>query len=204
MNNTTTKKETIEIEASQPDFFTDFSALSLEIKNPIKTTPGYANRYQYAELSDILDQIKPILARHNFILTGELGESSVRTSLIHKNGKELSAFFSIPDFGGDAQKLGSFLSYSRRYSILQLLEIAQQDDDGQATKGSSVPAKISAADLDEYGKKLAVKLMGLPSRLAVLSAEDAANTLRLAKEACAPYPQLLERLSGIEADYFGV
>ena len=175
-------------------FFEDLSALHTEVQNPVKTTKGYADRYQYAELQDILSDDKPILAKHNFTMFSQVREGKVIMTLLHASGKQIESELELPDFGGDAQKLGSFLTYARRYQILMLLNIAQQDEDGEATKGTT-----GATQEASY----AALLSTLEAMAPKMRLDELAEQITAAKNRFKRYPRLLKRLNDLEAKHIG-
>jgi len=111
-----------------------------EISNPKKDTKGH--NYKYAQLDQVLAIIKPILSRHGLGImqtpSGDIKDGclTLKTIIFHESGQHLVEQFQIPIPQGRniTQDFGSCLSYARRYSILSLFSLAQEDDDGQGTK----------------------------------------------------------------------
>lgn len=120
-------------------YFDDLLALQAELKNPIKTEAGYANRYTYAKLPDMLDEIKPILTKYNFFMSQLCEGDHLVTELIHRSGDRLESRIVLSDERIDAQKYGSWMTYMRRYAILAMFSLAGEDDDGQATVTNDWP-----------------------------------------------------------------
>lgn len=110
-----------------------------EITNPKKDTKGH--NYQYAQLDQVLAIIKPILSRHGLGImqtpSGKIEEGclTLKTVIFHESGQHLVEQFQIPIPQGRniTQDFGSCLSYARRYSILSLFSLAQEDDDGKGS-----------------------------------------------------------------------
>ena len=125
-----------------------------EISNPKKDTKGH--NYKYAQLDQVLAIIKPILSKYGLGLmqtpTGKIEEGclTLKTIIFHESGQHLAEQFQIPIPQGRniTQDFGSCLSYARRYSILSLFSLAQEDDDGQGTKPIAPNNKPSS-----YAKK---------------------------------------------------
>lgn len=123
-------------EAKKSGLFEMYLKLQQEIKNPTKDTQAF--KYKYAQLPDILEMIKPILGKYRFVMYSTCLDNSVVVSLRYVDTDEaITGALPIPDYGGDAQKLGSFITYARRYLTLALLNISGQDedDDGKSTVG---------------------------------------------------------------------
>jgi hypothetical protein len=123
-----------------------FQSLQLvqnDLRNPTKDTKGH--NYKYAQLDQILEILKPVLTKHDLGImqspSGAVVEGclTLKTVIFHKSGEHLIEEFQIPIPQGRnvTQDYGSALSYARRYSILSLFSLAQEDDDGQGTKPKS-------------------------------------------------------------------
>lgn len=123
MSKTTTKKT--------PDFTEDFFNLLNEVQNPKKTEEGYEGRYTYTPLPELLTEIKPVLAKHYFVIWQGFIEGELVTELRHITGEMRVSSIKLFYYEGNAQKTGSWISYMRRYSILTILGIAGEDDDGE-------------------------------------------------------------------------
>ncbi len=104
-----------------------------EIPNPPKnaTNPHFKNRY--ADLSGILDTVKPILKKNGLaVVQGVETESNlvkIQTRIIHVSGEWIESELTLQAAGTDPQKIGSAITYGRRYSISSMLNIAADDDD---------------------------------------------------------------------------
>lgn len=101
-------------------------------------------RSTYARLEDIHEVIKPILAQHGFAIRHRTEWPQDRKGIIrivgilsHEQGHSEESTFEAPmdqsDFRSDIQSMGSTVSYGRRYTTLDLLNIAtrNEDKDGQ-------------------------------------------------------------------------
>lgn len=108
-------------------------------------------RSSYAKLEDILVAIKPVLAKHGFAIrhrTEWPREGIIRIVgiLSHQQGHSEESTFEAPmdrsEFRTDIQSMGSTVSYGRRYTTLDLLNISTRgaDNDG-ATAGRPEPPK---------------------------------------------------------------
>lgn len=91
--------------------------------------------YKYADINQILAQLKPLLALHQLAIAQPIeikdGNMIVTTLLIDTDtGEQLG--FPGPGFPvkGDPQQSGSALTYMRRYAITSLFSLEAHDDDG--------------------------------------------------------------------------
>lgn len=101
-------------------------------------------RYRYATLAGIMRAVRPVLARHQLVVTqrlaGDEGVIAVQTVLEHESGEAHdSGWLSVKAPQG-AQQIGSLVSYLRRYQLVALLGLAIEDDDGKASAPAPPPA----------------------------------------------------------------
>lgn len=131
MATTTTKKKTI-VEALAA-FQADLPEIKLDGKNPHFNS-------KFATLSNITKEVFPKLAEHGFAFSvGSFVDNGlliVDAHLIHESGESRSAQFPVTET--NPQKVGSAVTYYRRYALAALTGIvADEDDDGNA---ASAPA----------------------------------------------------------------
>lgn len=126
----------------------DLIKVQEEIKNPANTAvnPFFASKY--APLPDILNEVRPILLKHGFVLIQDVGGDpegktiSIQTALLHKTGfKVISDKLHLKIMkGGDPQKAGAAITYGRRFQLCALLGIAgEEDNDANDAKEESKP-----------------------------------------------------------------
>lgn len=117
-----------------------------------KDTNG--NRYKYATIEQILALIKMPLLKHGLILTQTTipvnGQTTIITQLTHgETGEFIRGFLpvetpeAIQSKNGNAttnnaQRLGSGITYARRYALVSLFAIPQEDDDGQSYQAQAI------------------------------------------------------------------
>jgi hypothetical protein len=106
-----------------------------EAKVRTASGPGYS--YRYADLADVLDMVRPILAKHGLALVQRMyyspgGKCVLRTELLHKSGESVNSDVVIDQPPSSPQQFGGALTYLRRYALVSLLGIQADDDrDGQ-------------------------------------------------------------------------
>ena len=89
----------------------------------------------YLSLSGILDAVRPILAANGLAILQpmrvEAGVTILITRLVHESGESIESEMIVPMIQ-DAQKLGSLITYYKRYQLQALLGIStrEEDDDG--------------------------------------------------------------------------
>lgn len=102
-----------------------------------KTNPAFKSKY--ADLSACIDAVRPHLAKHGLavVQTTVSTEKEVllRTTLLHKSGQWIAGHYPIVGEWAAPQKIGSAMTYARRYTLCAMLQIAQEDDDAEAAMG---------------------------------------------------------------------
>lgn len=116
----------------------------IDEKGAIKGRGGEV-RSTYARLEDIHDVVKPILATHGFAMRhrtewpeGKDGTIRIIGILSHRDGHSEESTFEAPmdrsEFRTDIQSMGSTVSYGRRYTTLDLLNISTRGMDVDGSK----------------------------------------------------------------------
>jgi len=119
----------------------EFQKLGISIRKD-KRNPHFKN--DYASLNEVLDKVKPEL--------NKLGVVIVQTTDIAKDGSVIFLRTALQDTEDDSfvesitplvnvsdmQKLGGAITYARRYALVSMLALEDEDDDGNT---ASVSAK---------------------------------------------------------------
>jgi len=110
-----------------------------ELSNPKKTSTNPFFKSKYADLSEVINVSKPILAEHGLsilqLMTFNDGCVGIETILLHISGQFISETFAAPADKIDAQSLGKCVTYFRRYGWAAICGLAQEDDDGNNETG---------------------------------------------------------------------
>ncbi len=96
---------------------------------------------KYFDINALLREIKPILNEHGFVLTQALsvmeGKNGLSTAIVDEDENVVIQSQVLLPEGLDAQKMGSAISYLRRYSLQSLLAIEAIDDDANEASGKT-------------------------------------------------------------------
>jgi hypothetical protein len=114
-----------------------------------RVNPHYKSKY--STLDAVLGAVEPALAKHGLVLTHQADGEKFITTLYHESGQFLSTSLPLPSFA-DPQKMGSWISYARRYSITGLLSVcSDEDDDGnQAAQKSPTSSPATSSRSANY------------------------------------------------------
>ena len=94
-----------------------------------KTNPHYKSGY--ADLDSVLDAVTPALNNHGLAIIQLVGivdgKTVLETRLYHESEEFITSVFPLPETS-DPQKIGSALTYARRYSLCAILSVAADED----------------------------------------------------------------------------
>ena len=120
---------------------------------------------KYADLSSVMEAIRPALTAHGLgfvqVCHDAPDAAKIETIIIHESGQTLSCgVISVPVSKGDAQAMGSAITYAKRYSLQAAFGVPSVDDDGNAAsvaapKKAEESSYITPAQLKEFRDLLA-------------------------------------------------
>lgn len=103
---------------------------------------------KYADLSSVLDMARPVLSEHGLALLTPItireGVLCVETKLLHESGEWMASEIGFALADHKPQTVGSTATYARRYAVMAFLNIASEDDDGNAASGRQTPPPVPA------------------------------------------------------------
>lgn len=163
-----------------------------------KTNVNTYHENKYADINDVLDEIKPLLTKQGILLMqpikfDEMG-NVLETILLHvESDTRVKSRIRLVEFG-DSQKNGSNITYYRRYALVALLGLEGEDEDGNNSSPKSVSVGLQSgvwAQIDfkdqeakEKLKKAGAKWNGNLKRWEM---EDTVNNKTLIKSVTTKY-----------------
>lgn len=136
----------------------DLDELARDKTATVPTKTGGSYSYSYTDLGSVLGYVRPILKQHGLAMLTPLtcdGQTvTVHPSILHTSGARVEfPPFSLPA-GRTPQETGSAATYARRYSVLAVLNLATEDDDGaKATEGARRQAEPAAQPEPDLNKR---------------------------------------------------
>lgn len=114
--------------------------LQQEVKAIEKDSNNPYFNSKYFDINKIIETIKPILKTQGLVITQPLesrdGKNILSTNIYDvESGECLISLIALPD-NLEPQKMGSAITYYRRYSLQSLLLLAADDDDANLTQNS--------------------------------------------------------------------
>jgi len=100
----------------------EIGTISKDVKNPFYKS-------KYFDINSLINQLKPLLQKHKLVLVQPITDNHVRSVIVDLEGGSIESSIELPN-NLDAQKLGSAITYYRRYTLQSLLALEAVDDDG--------------------------------------------------------------------------
>lgn len=134
------------------------------------TNPHLRNKY--ADLGAVWEACEGALKAAGLVVVQCPGTSdrgvTLTTTVIHaESGEWIESDLTMPAGKGDAQAIGSAITYARRYALSAMLGVLAEDDDGEAAQGrgkaeaarnGNGPSAPSGADFKRIADQIAAAL----------------------------------------------
>ena len=122
-----TTKKAKNIYQKLADAKSEIGAISKDSTNPFFKS-------KYFDINNLLAHVEPILHKHGLLVLQPIKNNMVYTEIIElETGNAESSAIPLPELN-DPQKLGSAITYYRRYTLASLLALQAEDDDAQSAK----------------------------------------------------------------------
>ena len=125
----------------------EIGAISKDANNPFYKS-------KYFDINSLINQLNPLLKKHRLLLLQPIEEDCVYSKLIciDGTGGVISAL-KLPEIN-DPQKLGSAITYYRRYTLASLLGLQAVDDDANVASGVVEDKKWLNQNTPEFSKAI--------------------------------------------------
>jgi hypothetical protein len=112
----------------------EVGAISKDKKNPFYSSA-------YFDINSLIGYLSPMLQKHKLLLIQPIEGNSVVTRIIDiETGDAYESSMTLPNIT-DPQKMGSAVTYYRRYSLQSLLALQAEDDDANLASKASKKEK---------------------------------------------------------------
>ena len=112
------------------------------------TNPFYKSKY--VDINSLIKQIIPILDKHKLLLLQPIKDGEQYSIIIDLDGGSVESSLSLPT-DLDAQKIGSAITYYRRYTLQSLLGLQAEDDDGNTATSKNEKSTTKPAVMHGEG-----------------------------------------------------
>lgn len=145
------------------ELYKALAAFQSEVPTIKKNAAGYS--YNFADLEEINNVIKPLLTKHGLGYIQPIEGSSIKTIIFHvESGESIESLTDIPQGVqlakmNDFQVLGSAITYLRRYSLSSMLGLVTDEDaDAAGEQVKTAPAAPKVDLLPKAKKAINAKL----------------------------------------------
>lgn len=140
--------------------------ISKDSKNPFFKS-------SYTDINSLLEQIEPLLEKENLILLQPIRDGQVISEIIDlETGNSVFSALTLPEII-DPQKIGSAITYYRRYTLTSLLALQSEDDDGNLASGKD-PVKMVTMKQGKLLQSLGMK----PEDIRKLTSKEASVKIK--------------------------
>ena len=109
----------------------------------------------YADLNAIIEAVEPILLENGLLLLQPIHGNSVCTQIIDVDSdNSIDSCMDLPT-GLDPQKMGSAITYFRRYTLQSILSLQAVDDDGHSASEPVKAKPKESLDTERFNNALA-------------------------------------------------
>lgn len=124
----------------------EFQKLGISIKKD-KRNPHFKN--DYASLNEVLDKVKGPLNELGVIIIQTPELNGLKTVVLDTEDNTF-VVSSVPLINpADMQKLGGAITYARRYALVSMLALEDEDNDGNDTHDTQKSVKTAVNNNDE-------------------------------------------------------
>ena len=127
----------------------EIGAISKDSRNPFFKS-------KYFDINQLLEHVEPVLEKNGLIILQPITRGFVSTIIMDvKTGEEILSEIELPNIQ-DPQKLGSAITYYRRYTLASLLALQSTDDDANlaSKQPTPTPGKKTFTGTDATAEKL--------------------------------------------------
>jgi len=118
----------------------EFQKLGISIRKD-KRNPHFKN--DYASLNEVLDKVKTELNKLDVVIIQHPEVGGLTTTLHDIEDDTCVQSFTPFINPTDMQKLGGAITYARRYALVSMLALEDEDDDGTAASAKVVVPKVA-------------------------------------------------------------
>ena len=127
-----TIEEVVKVAGLYPKLHAAKQKIGKVVKN--STNPHFKNKY--ADINGLIETVEPILLEQGLLLLQPIAEGIISTSIIDiESGQSVVSSMRLPEIQ-DPQKVGSAVTYYRRYTLQSLLSLQAEDDDANSASAT--------------------------------------------------------------------
>ena len=126
------KEEAIRVNGLYPKLHAAKQKIGKVVKNA--NNPHF--KKSYADINALVESVEPLLLEQGLLLLQPIEEGVVSTLIIDiESGQSVVSSMRLPEIQ-DPQKIGSAVTYYRRYTLQSLLSLQAEDDDANSASAT--------------------------------------------------------------------
>jgi hypothetical protein len=110
------------------NFYEKLAAVKAEVGRISKDSSNPFFKSKYFDVNSLLLHVEPIIQKNGLLLLQPIEDNFVKSVIFDTSGFSISSGIALPELN-DPQKLGSAITYYRRYTLQSLLALQAEDDD---------------------------------------------------------------------------
>ena len=123
------KKQEQTVEVATLTFLQKLHKAKQSTKKVAKNAKNPHFKNNYADINALIDEVEPVLLENNLLLLQPIEDGYVFSRIIDIDSGEIcESYMKLPEIL-DPQKIGSAVTYFRRYTLQSLLSLQAIDDD---------------------------------------------------------------------------
>lgn len=133
------------------NLYTKLNEVKKEIGAISKDSTNPFFKSKYFDINSLLKHVEPLLQKNGLLLLQPIVKGEVFSEIVDiKTGESVQSSIPLPQMD-DPQKLGSAVTYYRRYTLQSLLGLQAEDDDANSAS-QSVKQKSTKPWVTKYDK----------------------------------------------------
>lgn len=134
------------------NLYTKLNKVKKEIGAISKDTTNPFFKSKYFDINGLLKHVEPLLQKNGLLLLQPIYKGYVISEIIEiESGEKIQSGLKLPEMD-DPQKLGSAVTYYRRYTLQSLLGLQAEDDDANAASEATRNRKPSKPWVNQNDK----------------------------------------------------
>jgi len=130
------------------NFYEKLSAVKSEVGRISKDSSNPFFKSKYFDINSLLLHVEPIIQKNGLLLLQPIQDGLVKSIIYDTNGFSIESGIALPELN-DPQKLGSAITYYRRYTLQSLLALQAEDDDANLASNKAVSNNTKETEQDK-------------------------------------------------------
>jgi hypothetical protein len=131
------------------ELLSSLAKVKKEVGSLSKTATNPFFKSKYFDINSLIEQVDPLLDKNGLLLLQPVKDNKVISIIYHvETGDSVFSEMILPNLQ-DPQKIGSAITYYRRYTLQSLLGLQAEDDDGNKAAKPVVVKKVIPVLTDE-------------------------------------------------------